>query len=469
MISFIASIILLLLGYFIYSRVVEKIFVINNDSKTPATAKNDGIDYVPMKWKRIFLIQLLNIAGLGPIFGAVSGAVWGPVAYLWIVFGCIFAGAVHDYFSGMLSLRHNGVSISEVTDFYLGKLMKQIMRVFSVILLVLVGTVFIKGPADLLENLTDMDNLAWVIIIIIYFIIATLLPIDKIIGRLYPYLGILLFLMALGLLVGILLKGHDIPEVNILNLHPKNIPIFPFLFITIACGAISGFHATQSPLMARCVVEERNGRRVFYGAMIAEGIIALIWAAAAIAFFKDTNSLLQAGSPAVIVYKILNSSLGRVGGFIALLGVVVCPITSGDTAFRSSRLTIADALNLEQKKIMNRLYIAVPLFIIGTSLCFIDFSIIWRYFAWSNQTLATIVLWTSAVFLVKYRRFFLIAFIPAVFMTMVATSYILVAKEGFRIPYWEGIIISAVFTAFVTAVFLLRIKSVRLKKDKEQI
>ncbi|MBF8982788.1 carbon starvation protein A [Lutibacter sp. B2] len=433
MITFFLSIAILISGYFVYGKFVENVFGIEDTRQTPALSMEDGVDYIPMSWPKIFLIQFLNIAGLGPIFGAVAGALWGPAAFLWIVFGCIFAGAVHDYFSGMLSIRHKGTTIAEIVGIYLGDNAKNIMRVFSVVLLILVGVVFVMGPAGLLSNLTSMNKSLWIAIIIIYYLLATVLPVDKLIGKIYPIFGASLLIMAVGIAGGIIIKGYTIPEITLSNLHPKGTPIFPFLFITIACGAISGFHATQSPLMARCVRKESEGRRIFYGSMIAEGIIALIWAAAAMAFFRGTDGLsvaLANGGPAVVVNTISTSLLGKVGGILALLGVVACPITSGDTAFRSARLVIADAIDLKQEKIANRFYIAIPLFVIGVALTLIDFGIIWRYFSWANQTLAMIVLWAAAMYLVKNKKNHWICTIPAVFMTGVTTAYILQAKEG---------------------------------------
>lgn len=433
MVSFLLSIVALILGYMFYGKIVEKIFGIDETKETPAVAMNDGVDYMPLDWKRGFLIQFLNIAGLGPIFGAVAGAYWGSAAFLWIVLGCIFAGATHDYFAGMLSVRHGGETVAEIIGRYLGTTAKNAMRIFSVVLLILVGVVFVNGPAGILENMTGFPRMAWVGFIIVYYLLATVLPIDKIIGKIYPIFGAVLIIMAIGIMFGIMIKGYTIPEIQLANLHPSGKAIFPYLFITIACGAISGFHATQSPIMARCLTSEKLGRRIFFGSMIAEGIIALIWAAAAIAFFGDTATLSEGGSAAVVVNTISVSVLGTFGGFLALLGVVACPITSGDTAFRSARLAIADAINLKQSKIANRFMIAIPLFVVGTALCFIDFGIIWRYFAWSNQTLATFMLWASASYLMKNSRFHWIASLPASFMTSVTTTYILIAPEGFKI------------------------------------
>lgn len=452
MISFILCVVAIILGFIIYSRVVEKIFGADENKITPAVEINDGVDFVPMsKWK-MFLIQFLNIAGLGPIFGAIAGALWGPVAFLWIVFGTIFAGGVHDYFSGMLSVRHRGSSIPEIVGVYLGNGFKQFMRVFSVVVLVLVGVVFIAGPAGLLAGLTSIDKTIWLYIIFAYFIMATLVPIDKLIGKIYPIFGAILMIMAIGVAGGILFGDYNMPEIAFVNLHPSSLPIYPLLFITIACGAISGFHSTQSPMMARCITNEKEGRMVFYGAMAAEGIVALIWAAAAMTFFGSTGQLGEAmaanGGAAYVVNIISTTLLGKVGGVLAILGVVVCPITSGDTAFRSVRLTVSDAFKINQGSIKNRLFISIPLFIVAYVLTQIDFTVLWRYFAWSNQTLATIVLWTAAMFLMKENKLHWIATIPATFMTAVVTTYIMVAPEGFQlsnsISYPVGIILAVV-------------------------
>jgi carbon starvation protein CstA len=455
MITFLIALATLIGGYFIYGKFIEKTFGIDENRPTPATKLADGVDYVELDWKKSFLIQFLNIAGLGPIFGAVAGALWGPAAFLWIVFGCIFAGAVHDYLAGMLSLRHDGATIAEVVGEYLGTGAKNFMRIFSVVLLVLVGVVFIVGPAGILTNLVpSVGKMTWVGIIIVYYVIATVLPVDKLIGKIYPIFGASLIIMGVGIAAGLLFKGYQIPELTIQNLNPKGTPFYPFLFITIACGAISGFHATQSPLMARCIKSEKDGKRVFFGSMIAEGIIALIWAAAAMTFFGGTEGLAQAGPAGVVVNTISNSMLGKVGGALALLGVVACPITSGDTAFRSARLAIADATNFKQGPIKNRFLIALPLFAIGISLCFMDFKIIWRYFAWSNQTIATIVLWTGAVYLAKLGKNFWVAAAPATFMTAVVTTYIIIAPEGFKMATTIGYPIGIITAISALALFL---------------
>lgn len=437
---FILGIIILIAGYFTYGKLVDKTFNVDENRQTPANAINDGVDYVPMSWPRVFLIQLLNIAGLGPIFGAIQGALFGPAAFLWIAFGSIFAGGVHDYFSGMLSLRHEGQSISEIVGIYLGEGARKVMRVFSVVLLILVGTVFMVGPVDLLTNLKPLElgNVnVWLVIVLVYYFLATVLPVDKIIGKLYPVFGLALLIMAVGIGGALIIEGYTLPEFTLSSLHPDGLPLWPMLFVTIACGAISGFHATQSPMMARCLENEKEGRKIFYGAMIAEGIIAMIWAAAAMAFFGGVPQLGEAmangGGPAGVVNTVSKSLLGTVGGVLAMLGVIAAPITSGDTAFRSARLTIADAAKYDQGPIKNRLSIAIPLFTIGFILTRIDFNIIWRYFAWSNQTLAMIVLWASAAYLVKMKKSHWMASLPATFMTGVSITYIMMAPEGFKL------------------------------------
>ena len=438
MISFIIALAVLIASYFLYGRLVERLFGADEKLITPAIRMKDGVDYVPMPSWKLFLIQFLNIAGIGPIFGAIAGALWGPAAFLWIVLGTILAGGVHDYFAGMLSMRHDGLSIPEIVGIYMGNGFRQFLRLFTVVLLALVGVVFVAGPARLLEGLVPGSDMSmWLYIIFAYYIIATLLPIDKLIGRLYPIFGASLLLMAVGITGGILVKGYTIPEITLSNLHPNDLPIWPLMFITIACGAISGFHSTQSPIMARCCTNERLGKRVFYGAMVTEGIVALIWAAASMAFFGTTGEqatfMAESGEQAGVVNHISISLLGPIGGILAVLGVVFCPVSSGDTAFRSARLTIADVLNLSQKPFRNRLMIAIPLFLVGFVLTQVDFQVIWRYFAWSNQTIAMLVLWTAAVFLKKYNKFHWIASLPAMFMTAVTTTYLMIAPEGFNL------------------------------------
>ncbi|MDR3221907.1 MAG: carbon starvation protein A [Candidatus Accumulibacter sp.] len=450
MISFIIGVVALVLGYLLYGKFVEKVFGIEPQRSTPAIASSDGVDYVPMDWRKAMLIQFLNIAGVGPIFGAIAGAMWGPWAFVWIVLGCIFAGATHDYLAGMISLRNNGASLSEIVGKYLGSGALYFIRAFSLLLLLLVGVVFVTSPALILENLIDPGNktVYYIIlaVIIVYYVLATLMPIDKIIGRIYPIFGAALLIMGVGIFITLFTSGEirNVPEFTFDNLHPKGAALFPALFITIACGAISGFHATQSPMMARCVKNEAEGRKVFYGAMILEGIVALIWAAAAMAHFGGQEGLAAAGAAPVVVNKVSFGLLGTVGGILAVLGVVACPITSGDTAFRSARLTIADALKFDQKPMGNRLMIALPLFAVGIALCFIDFGILWRYFAWSNQTLATFALWAGAAYLVRHGKNYWIALVPAVFMTAVVVSFICNAGIGFGLELNTAIVIGVV-------------------------
>lgn len=471
MISLLISFVVLIIGFVVYGRFTEKIFS-PDDRKTPAIAINDGVDCVPMKTWKAFLVQLLNIAGTGPIFGALMGAVFGPVVFLWIVFGSILGGAVHDYMSGMISCRNKGASIAELSGEYLGKFIKWIMRVFSVVLLVLCGTVFVTSPAGLLDKLTPgwMNGTFWAVVILVYYLAATLLPIDKLIGKLYPIFGILLIVMAAAVIGGIIFSGgkYTIPEISIHNLHPNGTPIWPYMFITVACGAVSGFHATQSPMIAKCIKTEKEGRKIFYGAMISESVIALVWAAAGVSFYGTTQLLNDALSNGAsnVVYEISTGVLGVVGGILAIAGVVVCPITSGDTAFRSARLILAETFNLEQKKIKNRLVITIPLLLIGGFLTWFaivndnGFQIVWRYFSWSNQTLAMIALWVSTYYLIKEGKYrfgsFLTAF-PATFMTAVSITYILMAKEGFNmdkaISYIAGV--SAAVTLFVVYLIVL--------------
>lgn len=467
MYSFLACLALLVIGFFVYGRIVDNVFK-PTDEPTPAVRINDGVDYIPLPTWKVFMIQLLNIAGLGPIFGALAGALWGPSVYLWIVFGTIFAGGVHDYMSGMISLRENGRSISEVVGKYLGSLMLHIMRLFSVVLLVLVGTVFMTGPANLLAMLTGMNPTTWLLIVLAYYFLATLLPIDTLIARFYPLFGACLIIMAFGIMLAMIagVGGHTMPELTLQNLHPKDLPIWPLMFITVACGAVSGFHSTQSPLMARCLKSERLARPVFYGAMVSEGVIALVWAAAGVTFYDGTGGLAAAMADVgqnKAVYEICIGFMGYVGSVLAMLGVIACPITSGDTAFRSARLTLADWIGLEQGNKVKRLYLALPLLAVGGLLSQIDFSIIWRYFAWTNQTLAMIVLWTGAVYMYrkfKGRKVYLIAAIPAIFMSVVTTTYILQAKEGLQlstsISYPAGFVFAALFLFLFLRVTVLR-------------
>ncbi|MGY0219450.1 carbon starvation CstA family protein [Endozoicomonadaceae bacterium StTr2] len=464
MTSFLLSLVALILGYLTYGALVERLFGADPDRPTPALEMTDHVDFVPMSWPRIFLIQFLNIAGLGPIFGAILGALYGPAAFVWIVCGCIFAGAVHDYFSGMMSVRHEGKSIPDVVGIYLGSRVCQFMRLMSIILLLLVGTVFVVGPASLLCNLGFTGIFAtkafWIVAILGYYFIATIVPVDKLIGRIYPLFAVALLFMALGIGGMLVFKGLPVPEIGTPSDHPAGLPVWPMLCITIACGAISGFHATQSPIMARCISTEMYGRRVFYGAMVAEGVITLIWAAAAMAFFPDgiqgLSMVLDKGGPSMVVNEIAVGLLGTLGGFLAILGVIACPITSGDTAFRSIRLIFADMLKLSQFPVFNRLLLAVPVFLIGYGLTLVDFSVIWRYFAFSNQALATIVLWSAAVYMVHHNRPAWIALIPATFMTGVCSTYILMAPEGLGLSTTHAYPMGAVAAALTCVGFTLR-------------
>ena len=487
MISFFLCLAVLVCGYLFYGKFVDQTFA-PDDRETPAVAINDGVDYVVMPQWKLFMIQLLNIAGLGPIFGALSGAMWGPVVFLWITFGTVFAGAVHDYFAGMLSERNNGASISEVTGIYLGGTMKNVMRVFSVILLIMVGTVFAVGPAGLIVTLTTNSGLSgimtnkifWLAIIIAYYFIATFISVDKVIGKIYPLFGICLIIMAIGVCFGTLTSGEKIPEIfsNFRNMHPKGTPIWAFMFITVACGAISGFHATQSPLMARCLKSERQGHFVFYGAMVAEGIIALIWAAAGVTLLGVDKLSEMGGGNNNTVYTICTMTMGKIGIILAMLGVIACPTTSGDTAFRSARLTLADWMKLDQGKWQNRLMLCVPVLGIGCILGFgnalgkIDYQIIWRYFSWSNQTLAMIVLWAGAMFLAQNKKNYWICAVPATFMSAVSMTYFMMAGECmgliafFKNNAKVGYPVGLIFAAACLYLFLSKAKDASKKAAK---
>ncbi|WP_298639938.1 carbon starvation protein A [uncultured Cardiobacterium sp.] len=552
MVIFFVCVALLLAGYFFYGSLMEKIFVIKPQRQTPAYTMSDSVDYVPLPRWKVWLIQVLNIAGTGPIFGPILGAIWGPVAMLWIVVGCIFAGAVHDYFCGMISLRNGGASIPTMSGRYIGRPMKHIINALALILLVLVGVVFVRTPADLLTRLTetvlnsgagagaavgsvsesatgvstDTLTLIWVCIIFAYYIIATLLPIDKIIGRIYPIFGALLMFMTAGMLFGLIFEGipafrtvglqdgvslsdffhnfyppanpiakfqpllylcggdfivylHQYLDLNHLNkigvTAAYTMPIWPLIFVTITCGAISGFHATQTPMMARCTENEREARFIFYGAMITEGVIALIWCMVGISFYPEMQALLAATakSPAPVVYDSAVAMLGKLGGMLAVLGVVVLPITSGDTAFRAARLQLAEFLNdhgvnADQRQLVKRLYITIPLFVIGIALTNINFDVLWRYFSWANQTVATIMLWTAAAYLYRHGKLHWVCTIPAIVMTQICACYLFFnpvigfgwvwAKIGLGNSVWEasmtcGAIVAAVFTVWFFAAF----------------
>ncbi len=471
MVSFLICLVLLIGGYFTYGKVIDNTLG-PDDRETPAVRINDGIDYVVMPQWKLFLVQLLNIAGLGPIFGAMQGALWGPVVFLWITFGTIFAGGVHDYFAGMLSERNDGASISEICGIYLGNGMKTVMRVFSVVLLVMVGTVFAVGPAGLIVTLFQNSGVTgivtskefWLWIILVYYFIATFISIDKIIGKIYPIFGICLIIMAVGVAFGIFTNpAYTIPELwtHFYNMHPSGTPIWSFMFITVACGAISSFHATQSPLMARCMKSEKQGHMVFYGAMVCEGIIALIWAAAGCSIYEVTGGLntgLQAAlanGQSAAIYDVCVKTMGGVGIALAMLGVIACPITSGDTAFRSARLTLADWLKIDQKSYVNRLKLCIPvlgvgaILGIGNALGKIDYNVIWRYFSWTNQTLAMIVLWAASMYLFQQKKNYWVTAVPATFMSAVSMTYFICAPECLHlstsIAYPVGLVLAALF------------------------
>ncbi len=473
MTSFLIALAVLIGGYFIYGAFVEKVFGIDANRKTPAYTMTDGVDYTPMPTWRVFLIQFLNIAGLGPIFGAIMGAMFGPSAFLWIVLGTIFAGGVHDYVSGMMSIRDKGYSMPECVGRELGLPIKQFIRVFSVVLLLLVAAVFVITPAGLLEGMTPMSKFTWIAIIFFYYILATLLPVDKVIGKIYPIFGVALLFMALGILAAIIIGGYEIPDgfsEGIYNRHaePETYPIFPMMFVSIACGAISGFHATQSPMMARCLKNERLARPVFYGAMVAEGIVALIWAAAAIAFTGGYEQLAEYFSDGkgagALVNDISVGWLGIFGGALAMIGVIVAPITSGDTALRSARLIAADMLHINQANIVKRLLTSLPLFAITFFIMLIDFDVLWRYFAWSNQTLAMFTLWAATVYLARHRRFYLITLVPAVFMTVVCITYLMFAPECFALSSNLSLVCGGVVAAITLGLFCIYICRLRSGK-----
>ena len=482
MVSFFLSVLALIVGYLFYGKLVERVFAPDPDRPTPALSRTDGIDYIPLPSWKVFMIQFLNIAGTGPIFGAIMGAKFGPASYLWIVLGCIFGGAVHDYFSGMLSLRNEGAGLPELIGKYLGKGAKTVMLCFSVLLLVLVGAVFVYSPAVILKDLAgDGSNAAfmiWAGVIFVYYIIATMLPIDKIIGRIYPVFAVALLFMAIALMVGLFVKSPDIPELwdglqnRTQTWGGKGQAIWPYMFATIACGAISGFHATQSPLMARCLKNEKLGRPVFYGSMITEGLVALIWAAVSSYFFFGGGAAEVGGTFAdaapTVVTKVSRAWLGVFGSVLALLGVVAAPITSGDTALRSARLIIAEFLHFDQKPVGKRLAISLPMFGIAALLLWFNianedgFNVIWRYFGWANQTLAVFTLWAITVYLARERKgeWYLMTLLPACLMTAVSVTYICVAQIGLHLPIgWNRWIGAAVIVLSAVLFYRWKLKS----------
>lgn len=490
MITFFICLTLLVTAYFTYGKFLSKVCGLKNSTEVPSKNQFDGVDYIPMPRWKTFLIQLLNIAGLGPIFGAVLGATYGPVAFLWITLGGIFMGAMHDFISGVMSLNNGGASLPEIIGKYLGISVKQVMRIFAAAMMILVGAVFMLGPAGLLNGMIgggiewlSLSGLKmWILIVFAYYIIATLLPIDKIIGNIYPVFGFALIFMALGILYLICTGNYHIPELTTfanLKTNAQSTPIIPTLFITIACGAISGFHATQSPMMARCLKNRNESRFVFYGAMISESIIALIWAAISMAFFapegvgiegvKALNATLAEhnADASWVVSHIANTGLGKFGAILALLGVVAAPITSGDTAFRSARLIIADFLHLEQKSLLKRLYVCIPLFVLGYVITLLNYEILWRYFAWANQTLSVFTLWAISVYLynkecdknlLQNNNIFLISFIPALFMTFICSDFMFSSKQMFGLAQSLSIILSVGLTTLVSLGVLYKMK-----------
>ncbi len=493
MVTFFIALAVLIGGYLIYSRVSEKVFAVD-DRKTPAIASPDGVDITPLpKWKA-FLIELLNIAGTGPIFGAISGALFGPIVFVWIVFGCILGGAVHDYFSGMISSRNNGESIVKLAGKYSGKIIEIIMRVFSIVLLILVTAVFVVSPSTLLESLTSGNVKAWIwmIIILVYYFVSTIVPIDKIIGKIYPVFGVILISMALAVIIGVMVQSKEYPMIeligNLKDFSKENgsLPWWPFMMTTVACGAVSGFHATQSPMIAKCIKSEKEGRQIFYGAMVAEGVIALIWAAASMAFFRVNTidgwgTLAEFGGSSTSVNQIAQGILGPVGTVLAIVGVIICPITSGDTALRSCRLIVGEWLHIDPKDKKKRILLTIPLFIavIGISLWnFLEphnFNILWRWFAWSNQVLAAISLWVATGFLFKTSKnkyLSLFTAIPAIFMTMVVSTYIFAEPQialGRFIPYNIAMIIGAIITLLVSGFYIFKLLTKKSENVTESI
>ena len=470
MISLILSMVVLLLGYLTYGRLIERVFQ-PDDRLTPAVQMEDGVDYVPLKTWKAYLVQLLNIAGTGPIFGALMGACFGPVVFLWIILGAVFAGGVHDYLLGMISERHNGASIAELTGHYFGAGAKWFMRAFSVLLLLLAGTMFVSTPAALLSQLTPpaLDNRFWVTVVLLYYLLATLLPIDKVIGRLYPVFGAALLAMAAGILLGILRGGYTVPEITLQNLHPEELSVWPFMFVTVSCGAISGFHATQSPIVSKCITTERKGLFTFYGAMLTESLIALVWAAGGVAFYGATgglNTAITELGQSGVVYQVSTGMLGAAGGLLAVIGVIACPITSGDTSFRSARLILAEITKLDQKSIKNRLILTLPLLAAGAVMSQTSFTVLWRYLSWSNQTFAMIALWVATAYLLKHgenRWGSLLTALPAVFMSAVCMTYFCMAKEGLMLPAAVSDPIGIGFAALLCGVYLFHLRKAGLR------
>ena len=478
MISFIIALAVLIGGYFIYGTYISKVFGVDSKRVTPVHTMADGVDFVVLPTWKIFLIQFLNIAGLGPIFGAIMGVMYGPAAFIWIVFGTIFAGAVHDFLSGMMSLRSNGASLPEIVGNQLGNRTKTALRYIALLLMILVGAVFVYNPADLLAMLTpeSLDRTFWIVVIFGYYMAATLLPVDKLIGKLYPIFGFALLFMAVGIMVVLFSNSSLMPEMwdDFYNhtANPEANPIFPMMFVSIACGAISGFHATQSPMMARCLKNERYAKPVFYGAMVAEGIVALIWAAAAITFtggYDGLHQYLGNNSPAILVDDVSKTWLGAFGGILAILGVIAAPITSGDTALRSARLIASDFMGIPQKKVSKRLLVSIPIFVLCFVIMLLPYDVVWRYFAWSNQVLSVFTLWAITIWLSDNKKNFYVTLLPAMFMTAVTSTYIMFAPEGFslltqslfgfKIGYAFSVGFGIAMSVLFLAMFLYRAKN----------
>lgn len=461
MYSFLVCAAALIASYFIYGKAIERIAGVDESVETPVHRLEDGVDYIPMPRWKLYLVHFLNIAGLGPIFGAIQGALFGPAAFLWIVLGTIFIGAVHDFFSGFMSLRSDGFTMPEIISKYLGSKVRKFVGVIIVLTGILVAATFATGSADLLANLTGIPTLIWLVVIFLYFLIATLFPVDKIIGKIYPIFGALFLLMAVLMIGALMLNpAYTIPEFTTHGLYLTDKSIFPYLFVTIACGAISGFHASQSPIVARCMTTEKDARPVFFGAMVLEGITALIWAAIAMAFFNGQPQLavLYGATPSIGVNQMATALLGPVGLVLTVIGVVVCPITTGDTALRSSRITMADELKINQKKLASRVKLALPLFIVSFALTFIDFSLIWRYFAWMQLIVATAVLYAGTVYLIQNKKHYIVTLLPAIVCTLIAFGYILQAPEGLRLPSMTANVISVIATAVIAIVFMKKYK-----------
>lgn len=476
MLYFIVSTLLLILGYFIYGTVVEKVFGATENRRTPAVKYNDGLDFVPLPVWKIFLIQFLNIAGLGPVFGAILGAIYGPVCLLWIVFGSIFAGGVHDYMTGMFSARFKGCTMDYLVGKVLNKHFASLFMIFLVVILILVGAVFALNPAKMLSGITGINYFICAVIIFGYYFLATLLPIDKIIGRFYPVFAMLLIGVTIALLSCLFRLDHSwFAQPVLTNIHPLKEPIFPLMFITVACGAVSGFHSTQSPIMARCISNEKQGRMVFYGAMILEGFIALVWATLGIAFYQNQELLMEVatkGGQGAVVAQIAHSFLGSWGGKLAVLSVIILAITSGDTAFRSARLTIAAFLKINQHDLKKRMILSVLVLGSGIAFTLVDITTLWMYFAWANQTLATITLWAVSVYLKRHNRFYLVSLLPAMFMTSVVSTYILYVKIGFNLPLVIAKIGGVLVSLIITIMFFSLVKTRKAKvvvKEKEEI